>query len=85
MNVTEKIIPSFPFLLLLLLDYRIHHGKQGLILGSLSLIFWVFFSLFHDMECSFLTVLDTIKFRAAWWLIGSNKFMGISISDLCRD
>lgn len=41
--------------------------------------------IFQGKESSALSLLDVIKARVAWWLMGSEKFRGISITDICRN
>lgn len=41
--------------------------------------------IFHGKERYVTFILDIIKIRAAWWLVGSPTFRGVSISDVCRD
>lgn len=41
--------------------------------------------IFQRKEGSISNLLDVIKLRAAWWMVGLSKFKAISASDLCRD
>lgn len=41
--------------------------------------------IFRRKKSSFMHLLDIIKLRTAWWIVESEKFKGVSISDVCRD